>query len=155
MFRKITEYLTEWKSSPHRKPLILQGARQVGKTYSLLEFGREQYENVAYLNFETHPVLIKTFAENIDPHYLIPVLSRLSGQTIIKEKTLIILDEIQLCERALTSLKYFCENAPEYHIAVAGSLLGVAVNREQFSFPVGKVDIKTLPPMDMQEFLIA
>ena len=90
MFRKITVYLTEWKNSPHRKPLILQGARQVGKTYSLLEFGREQYENVAYLNFETHPVLIKTFAENIDPHYLIPVLSRLSGQTIIKEKTLII-----------------------------------------------------------------
>lgn len=155
MFRKITEYLTDWKSSPHRKPLILQGARQVGKTYSLLEFGREQYENVAYLNFETHPVLIKTFDDNIDPHYLIPVLSRLSGQTIIKEQTLIILDEIQLCERALTSLKYFFENAPEYHIAVAGSLLGVAVNREKFSFPVGKVDIKTLRPMDMQEFLLA
>ena len=155
MFRKITEYLAEWKRSPHRKPLILQGARQVGKTYSLLEFGREQYENVAYLNFETHPVLIKTFDENIDPHYLIPVLSRLAGQTIIKEKTLIILDEIQLCERALTSLKYFCENAPEYHIVVAGSLLGVAVNREKFSFPVGKVDIKTLSPMDLQEFLLA
>lgn len=155
MYRKIMKYLTHWRNSPYRKPLILQGARQVGKTYSLLEFGREQYENVAYFNFETHPSLIKTFGENLDPNYLIPVLSRLSNQTIVKEKTLIVLDEIQLCERALTSLKYFCENAPEYHIAVAGSLLGVAVNREKFSFPVGKVDIKTLYPMDMEEFLLA
>lgn len=155
MYRKITEYLLKWKSSPYRKPLILQGARQVGKTYSVLEFGRNQYENVAYFNFETNPTLIKTFEENIDPDFLIPILSRIAGQTIIKEKTLIIFDEVQLCERALTSLKYFCENAPEYHIIVAGSLLGVAVNREQFSFPVGKVDIKTLYPMDMEEFLLA
>ena len=154
MYRKITEYLLKWKSGPYRKPLILQGARQVGKTYSVLEFGREQYENVAYLNFETSPTLIKTFEENIEPAYLIPILSRLANQTIIKEKTLIVFDEVQLCERALTSLKYFCENAPEYHIIVAGSLLGVAVNREQFSFPVGKVDIKTLYPMDMEEFLL-
>ena len=149
------EYFKEWKRSPYRKPLILQGARQVGKTYSILEFGREEYENVAYLNFETNPLLIKTFDENIDPNYLIPILSRISNQTIIKEKTLIVLDEVQLCERALTSLKYFCENAPEYHIIVAGSLLGVAVNREKFSFPVGKVDIKTLYPMDLEEFLLA
>ncbi|MDD2235056.1 MAG: ATP-binding protein [Desulfitobacteriaceae bacterium] len=155
MYRKIMEYLIEWKNSPYRKPLILQGARQVGKTYSVLEFGREQYENVAYFNFETDPLLVKTFDESIDPGYLIPVLSRLSGQTIIREKTLIVLDEIQLCERALTSLKYFCEKAPEYHIIVAGSLLGVAVNRERFSFPVGKVDIKTLFPMDMEEFFLA
>jgi len=155
MYRKIIEYLNAWKNSPYRKPLILQGARQVGKTYSILEFGREQYENVAYFNFETEPRLADTFAESIDPGYLIPILSRLSGQTIIREKTLIVLDEIQLCERALTSLKYFCENAPEYHIVVAGSLLGVAVNREKFSFPVGKVDMKTLHPMDMEEFLLA
>lgn len=155
MYRKITEYLLKWKSSPYRKPLILQGARQVGKTYSVLEFGRNEYENVAYFNFETNPTLIKTFEENIDPDFLIPILSRIASQTIIKEKTLIIFDEVQLCERALTSLKYFCENAPEYHIIVAGSLLGVAVNREQFSFPVGKVDIKTLYPMDMEEFLLA
>ncbi|AGA70566.1 putative ATPase (AAA+ superfamily) [Desulfitobacterium dichloroeliminans LMG P-21439] len=155
MQRKIIKYLIDWKKNPYRKPLILQGARQVGKTYSLLEFGREQYENVAYFNFETSPTLNRTFEENIDPNYLIPILSRLSGQTIIKEKTLIILDEIQLCERALTSLKYFCENAPEYHIVVAGSLLGVAVNRENFSFPVGKVDMKTLYPMDIEEFLLA
>lgn len=155
MYRKITEYLTNWKNSPYRKPLILQGARQVGKTYSVLEFGRKQYENVAYFNFETNPILIKTFEESIEPYVLIPILSRLASQTIIKEKTLIVFDEVQLCERALTSLKYFYENAPEYHIIVAGSLLGVAVNREQFSFPVGKVDIKTLYPMDMEEFLLA
>ena len=155
MYRKIMEYLIEWKNSPYRKPLILQGARQVGKTYSILEFGREHYENVAYFNFETNPRLIRTFDESIDPNYLIPILSRLSNQTIIKGKTLIVLDEVQVCERALTSLKYFCENAPEYHIIVAGSLLGVAVNRERFSFPVGKVDLKTLYPMDMEEFLLA
>lgn len=155
MYRKIAEYLREWKDSKYRKPLILQGARQVGKTYSILEFGRNEYENVAYFNFETNPLLIKTFDESISAGYLIPILSRLAGQTIIKEKTLIVFDEIQLCERALTSLKYFYEEAPEYHIIVAGSLLGVAVNREKYSFPVGKVDIQTLYPMDMEEFLLA
>ena len=155
MYRKINDYLIKWKDSPYRKPLILQGARQVGKTYSVLAFGREQYANVAYFNFETTPNLADTFAENISPDYLIPILSRLSGQTIIKEKTLIFFDEVQKCERALTSLKYFCEEAPEYHVIVAGSLLGVAVNRTEFSFPVGKVDMKTMFPMDMEEFLIA
>jgi len=155
MYRKIMEYLANWKNSPYRKPLILQGARQVGKTYSVLEFGREQYENVAYFNFETNPALIKTFEESIEPAVLIPVLSHIVSQTIIKETTLIVFDEVQLCERALTSLKYFSENAPEFHIIVAGSLLGVAVNRERFSFPVGKVDIKTLYPMDMEEFFLA
>ena len=155
VYRKIMKYLIEWKNSPYRKPLILQGARQVGKTYSILEFGREQYENVAYFNFETYPLLIKTFDESIDPGYLIPVLSRISGQTIIREKTLIVLDEVQLCERALMSLKYFCEKAPEYHIIAAGSLLSVAVNREKFSFPVGKVDMKIFYPMDMEDFLLA
>lgn len=153
MYRKIMAYLKLWKESPYRKPLILQGARQVGKTYSILEFGRNEYENVAYFNFETDPKLIKTFEESIDPDYLIPLLSRIASQTIIREKTLIIFDEVQLCERALTSLKYFYEKSPDYHIIVAGSLLGVAVNREQFSFPVGKVDIKTLYPMDYEEFL--
>ncbi|MDR1464283.1 MAG: ATP-binding protein [Oscillospiraceae bacterium] len=155
MIRKINQYLINWKNSPYRKPLIVQGARQVGKTYSILAFGREQYENVAYFNFETTPTLAKTFAESIDPAYLIPILSRISGQTIIREKTLIVFDEVQKCEQALTSLKYFCESAPEYHIVVAGSLLGVAVNREEFSFPVGKVDMVTLHPMDMEEFLLA
>lgn len=155
MYRKIIQYLLKWKTSPYRKPLILQGARQVGKTYTVLEFGRQNYDNVAYFNFETNPQLTKTFAESLEPSYLLPILSRLANQTIVSEKTLIVFDEVQLCERALTSLKYFCENAPEYHIIVAGSLLGVAVNREQYSFPVGKVDIKTLYPMDMEEFLLA
>lgn len=155
MYRKIAEFLETWKNSRYRKPLILQGARQVGKTYALLEFGRTHYENVAYFNFETTPKLNETFAESIQPDYLVPVLSHIAGQTIVREKTLIILDEVQLCEKALTSLKYFCEEAPDYHIIVAGSLLGVAANRAKFSFPVGKVDIKTLYPMDMEEFMIA
>ena len=155
MYRKIMGFLKEWKESEHRKPLILQGARQVGKTYSILEFGRTDYENVAYFNFETNPKLGDTFEENISPDYLIPILSHIAGQTIVKEKTLIVFDEVQLCERALTSLKYFCEDAPDYHIIVAGSLLGVAVNRTKFSFPVGKVDMKTLYPMDMEEFMLA
>ena len=155
MYRKIINFLETWKHSSYRKPLILQGARQVGKTYSILEFGRTNYENVAYFNFETNPKLNKTFEENISPDYLIPILSHIAQQTIVREKTLIVFDEVQLCERALTSLKYFCEDAPEYHVIVAGSLLGVAVNRASFSFPVGKVDIKTLYPMDMEEFMLA
>ena len=155
MYRKITDFLETWKESEHRKPLILQGARQVGKTYAILEFGRTHYENVAYFNFETNPRLNETFAENISPDYLLPILSHIAGVSIVKEKTLIVFDEVQLCERALTSLKYFCEDAPEYHIIVAGSLLGVAVNRARFSFPVGKVDMKTLYPMDMEEFMLA
>ena len=155
MYRKIMSYLETWQESTHRKPLILQGARQVGKTYSVLEFGRTHYDNVAYFNFETNPKLNETFEENISPDYLIPILSHIAGQTIVKEKTLIVFDEVQLCERALTSLKYFCEDAPDYHIIVAGSLFGAAVNRAKFSFPVGKVDIKTLYPMDMEEFMLA
>ena len=155
MYRKIFEYLKNWKEDPYRKPLILQGTRQVGKTHSVLTFGKKEYDNVVYFNFETDIRLKETFEENITPDYLIPILSRISNQTIIKEKTLIFFDEIQLCERALTSLKYFYEQAPEYHIIVAGSLLEIAVNREQFSFPVGKVDMKTLYPMDMEEFLMA
>ena len=155
MYRKLMTYLESWKISTHRKPLILQGARQVGKTYSILEFGRLHYDNVAYFNFETDPKLNETFAESLDPDYLLPILSHIAGETIVREKTLIVFDEVQLCERALTSLKYFCESAPDYHIIVAGSLLGVAVNRSAFSFPVGKVDIKTLYPMDMEEFMLA
>ena len=98
---------------------------------------------------------MKPLRKKISPDYLIPILSHIAGQTIVKEKTLIVFDEVQLCERALTSLKYFCEDAPDYHIIVAGSLLGVAVNRAKFSFPVGTVYMKTLYPMDMEEFMIA
>ena len=155
MYRKISKDLEKWKNSKYRKPLILQGARQVGKTYSILEFGKENYENIAYFNFEMNPKLNETFKENLSPDYLLPILSHIAGKSIVKEKTLIVFDEIQLCEEALTALKYFYEEAPEYHILVAGSLLGVAVSRKKFSFPVGKVDMKTLYPMDMEEFLLA
>lgn len=155
MYRNIIDFLETWKKSEYRKPLILQGARQVGKTYSILEFGRTHYENVAYFNFETNPKLNETFEGNISPDYLIPILSHIAGQTIVSEKTLIVFDEVQLCERALTSLKYFCEDAPGYHLIVAGSLLGVAVNRARFSFPVGKADMKTLYPMNLEEFMLA
>lgn len=155
MDRKIMRFLTAWKENKHRKPLILQGARQVGKTYAALAFGRTHYENVAYFNFETNPKLNAVFEESLSPDDLLPILSHIAGQTIVTEKTLIVFDEAQLCERALTALKYFCEEAPDYHIIVAGSLFGVAVNREKFSFPVGKVDIKTLYPMDLEEFMLA
>lgn len=155
MYRKVFEYLKEWKESKYRKPLILQGARQVGKTYAVLEFGRKEYDNVAYFNFQTSSALEKTFDEDITPAYLIPILSHISGQTITKGHTLIVFDEVQFCERAVTSLKYFCEEAPEYHLIAAGSFLGVAVNREKYAFPVGKVDRYTMHPMDMEEFLLA
>ncbi len=155
MYRKITAYLEQWKEDKYRKPLIVQGARQVGKTYAVLEFGRTHYDNVAYFNFQTSRTLSDTFSENISPSYLLPVLSHICGQTITKGKTLIIFDEIQLCEQAVASLKYFCEEAPDYHVIAAGSLLGAAVNREKYSFPVGKVDRYTMYPMDIEEFMLA
>ena len=155
MKRKIAIKLVEWKNSRFRKPLILQGARQVGKTYTLLEFGKNNYDNVAYINFEMNESYRKLFDGDISPERLIPLLSRMTGETVTKERTLMIFDEVQLCERALTSLKYFAELAPEYHIVAAGSLLGIAVNRTQFSFPVGKVDFLTMYPMNIEEFLLA
>lgn len=155
MYRKAFDYLRSWKESKYRKPLVLQGARQVGKTYAVLQFGKEEYDNVAYFNFQTSESLAATFDENISPSYLLPILSHISGQTITKGRTLIVFDEVQLCERAVTSLKYFCEEAPEYHVIAAGSLLGVAVNREKYAFPVGKVDRYTMYPLDMEEFLLA
>lgn len=155
MYRKVSEYLRLWKDSKYRKPLIIQGARQVGKTYAILEFGKKHYDNVAYFNFQTSESLAATFAESISPSYLLPILSHISRQTITRGNTLIVFDEIQLCERAVTSLKYFCEEAPEYHVIAAGSLLGVAVNRNKYAFPVGKVDRYTMYPMDIEEFLLA
>ncbi|MGL5615352.1 MAG: ATP-binding protein [Sarcina sp.] len=155
MERKILDWLVKWKNSSNRKPLILQGARQVGKTYSLLTFGKEHYESVVYFNFENNKELIKIFDRDLDTERIIRELEVNSGKTILKEKTLIFFDEIQGSERALTSLKYFNENANEYHIVVATSLLGVTVNRQIYSFPVGKVDLKTLYPLDFEEFLIA
>ena len=155
MYRTVSEFLEQWKASKYRKPLIIQGARQTGKTYAILEFAKTHYDNVAYFNFQTSRTIAATFEENISPSYLLPILSHISGQTITRGNTLIFFDEIQLCERAVTSLKYFCEEAPEYHIIAAGSLLGVAVNREKYAFPVGKVDRYTMHPMDMEEFLLA
>lgn len=155
MKRKVMKWLIDWKNSSNRKPLILQGARQVGKTYSALSFGKEYYDSVVYFNFENNSELIKIFERDLDPERIIRELSINSGKSIFKEKTLIFFDEIQASERALTSLKYFNENANEYHIIAAGSLLGVAVNREKYSFPVGKVDLKTLYPLDFEEFLRA
>ena len=155
MERKIIKSLIEWKNSRNRKPLILQGARQVGKTYSTLTFGKEYYKNVVYFNFENNTDLGAIFERNLDPERIIKNLSVISGKSIEKEDTLIFFDEIQACERALTSLKYFNENANGYHIIAAGSLLGVAVNREKYSFPVGKVDLKTMYPLDFEEYLNA
>ena len=136
-------------------PLILHGARQVGKTYSALTFGKTYYKNTVYFNMEDSREITSIFERDLNPDRIIRELSAKSGQAILKNDTLIIFDEIQACERALTSLKYFCEDAPEYHIIAAGSLLGVALNREKYSFPVGKVDMMTLYPLDFEEFLWA
>lgn len=155
MERKIMDWLQKWKKSKNRKPLILQGARQVGKTYSTLMFGKKEYKSTAYFNFESNTELISIFERDLEPERIIRELSVLSGQSIFEEDTLIFFDEIQACERALTSLKYFNEKANGYHIIAAGSLLGVALNRETYSFPVGKVDMKTLYPLDFEEFLKA
>lgn len=136
-------------------PLIVNGARQVGKSYILQEFGRREFENFIIVNLEVDKALVEKFEADLSPAAIIQYLESARSERIIPGRTLIILDEIQACERALTSLKYFCEQTPEYHIIGAGSLLGVAVNRKKYSFPVGKVDEMTLFPMDFEEFLWA
>lgn len=155
MERKIVKKLKEWKVSKKRMPLLIYGARQVGKTYTVLTFGKELYKNTVYFNMEDSIENSLIFEKDLKPERIIRELSAKSGQTIFKEDTLIIFDEIQASERALTSLKYFCEEAPEYHIIATGSLLGVALNREKYSFPVGKVDMMNLYPLDFEEFLWA
>jgi predicted AAA+ superfamily ATPase len=155
MERIIVKRLIEWKNKTDRMPLILHGARQVGKTYTALSFGKSHYKNTAYINMEDSKEINAIFARDLDPDRIIRELSVKSGQTILKGDTLIIFDEIQACERALTSLKYFYEKAPDYHIIAAGSLLGVAINREKYSFPVGKVEMVTLYPLNFEEFLWA
>ena len=149
------EQLKKWKISSSRKPLIIYGARQIGKTYSLLEFGQSEYDNVAYYNFENSSEIISVFEKDLNPERIINELSILKSITIIPEKTLIIFDEIQGCEKALTFLKYMNETANEHHIIAAGSLLGLALNRGNFSFPVGKVDTINMYPMTFEEFIIA
>ncbi len=155
MKRLIEQKLIEWKHSLSRKPLILYGARQIGKTYTLLDFGKTNYHNIAYCNFEDNSALEQIFTPDLNPERIVKTIGALLGVDIIKEKTLIIFDEIQACERALTSLKYFCEGANGYHIVAAGSLLGLAVNRGHYSFPVGKVDMLNMYPLSFEEFLIA
>ena len=154
MKRTITESLLRWKNRDDRKPLLLQGVRQCGKTYILKEFGKENYDDVAYFTFEKNPSLHDFFQTDLDPKRLLEELSFIHGKKIEPGKTLLILDEIQLCNRALTSLKFFCEDAPEYHVACAGSLLGVMLSRPH-SFPVGKVNRLKMYPMTFKEFLLA
>ena len=148
MKRKITTALREWKQRKGRKPLLVNGARQIGKTFSINEFGRDYFSDVVYISLETNPVIKTVFEGNIEPSSLIPQLESHTGKRIIAGETLLFLDEIQASERALLSLKYFCEMAPQYHVAAAGSLLGVAVNREKYSFPVGKIDELNMYPFD-------
>lgn len=154
MERSIITQLKAWKQSPLRKPLILAGARQVGKTYILREFGKREYENVAYINCDNNPAVAGLFAEDYDMKRVLLVIGALTGQTITPGRTLIILDEIQELPRGLSALKYFREQAPEYHVAVAWSLLGVAMHRGE-SAPVGKADIIRMGPMSFVEYLMA
>lgn len=153
MERSIYSNLKKWKESPTRKPLILQGARQVGKTYILKEFGAREYSEVVYINCDDNNDMQNMFVD-YDIDRIIRSLSAISGISIKPSTTLLILDEIQEVERGLASLKYFCEKAPEYHVAVAGSLLGITLH-EGTSFPVGKVDMLYMYPMDFEEFLLA
>lgn len=155
MKRHLTQSLIAWKQSPYRKPLILQGARQVGKTYLINAFGRDHYHNTVYFNFETDPHLSEVFERDLHPDRILKQLSFISGQTILPGQTLIIFDEVQACEQAVTSLKYFNEENNDYHVVATGSFMGIAMNRRRFSFPVGKVDLMHLYPMDFKEFLLA
>jgi predicted AAA+ superfamily ATPase len=152
--RILLNALSLWKDNPKKKPLIVKGVRQCGKTWLLREFGERYYRDVAYFNFEGNDALQARFDGDLDVRRIIAELGILRQKLIAPQTTLIILDEIQFCNRALTALKYFCENAPEYHIVSAGSLLGVALSKP-LSFPVGKVDFLTLYPMNFYEFLTA
>lgn len=154
MERLLLEELKKWKEKPSRKPLVLQGARQVGKTWLLKEFGKRFFDDVCYVNFERTSPINDVFDGDLTPQRLITQLSLLSGKKIEPQKTLIIFDEVQEIPRALTSLKYFAEEAPEYAVCCAGSLLGIALHSGT-SFPVGKVDFLTLYPLSFQEFLMA
>ena len=155
MVRDITEKLLKWKDSKRRKPLLLTGVRQCGKTYALTDFGKRYFENTVYLNFEENEQLGELFDYDFDVRRIIREISIQRRVQIIPGKTLLILDEIQECPRAITALKYFCENMRELHIACAGSLLGVAIKRENISFPVGKVNRLQMFPLSFLEFVRA
>lgn len=150
--RKIERALLEWKNSTNRKPLVLKGARQVGKTSLLKTLGKDAFENTAYFNFDEQPELRQFFEQTKDVRRILQNLSVVNGSMILPEKTLLIFDEIQECKSALNSLKYFCENAPEYAVACAGSLLGITLGNEA-SFPVGKVEFMEVYPLTFSEFL--
>lgn len=154
MNRELYKSLLQWKNNPNKKPLLIQGARQVGKTYLVKQFGKKEYANFINLNFEKNPDLKNLFTSNLNPQTIINNLSLYLGKKITSENTLIFFDEIQISEKALTSLKYFCEEAPEYHIIGAGSLLGVTIGKET-SFPVGKVNFLKMYPMSFKEYLTA
>lgn len=153
MKRDVLAKLIEWKNKDKRKPLIVNGVRQCGKTFILESFADTCYEDKAYFNFEKDSSLAEIFENNYDTERIILELSLVHGKAIKPESTLVIFDEIQECSRAITSLKYFCENAPQYHIACAGSLLGIHLKKT--SFPVGKVDLITMYPMSFSEFVRA
>ena len=155
MDRKVFKELKSWKERSGRKPLLIQGARQVGKTWLMREFGRREYANTAYLSFADQPEAAAIFEAGYTVQGIVQGISLLTGQPVEAGRTLIILDEVQECERALNSLKFMRENAPEYHIMAAGSLLGVAVRARKMSFPVGQVDMLTLRPLGFEEFLMA
>jgi len=154
MERIAMKELVSWKNKPVRKPLIIRGARQVGKTWLMKEFGKNEYSQTVYINFESSKLLKTLFVDNFDINRIITALQIETGIQVNPENTLIILDEIQEAEGAITSLKYFCENAPQYHIVAAGSLLGVAMHKHT-SFPVGKVEFLDLYPLNYAEFLVA
>ena len=154
MQRLLLAKLIEWKNKQDRKPLVIKGVRQCGKTWLLNEFGKKHYLDVAYFNFEGNTALQQRFETDLDVVRIITELGVLRGKVIQPKETLVIFDEIQFCNQALTSLKYFCENMPDFHIVSAGSLLGMALSRP-LSFPVGKVDFLTLRPMCFYEFLLA
>ena len=153
MKRKAMQDLITWKNKENRKPLLIYGARQVGKTYLVKEFGEKYFQDTLYINFETNNIINNLINEDINPENIIKNLEIFFNKKIDKENTLIFFDEIQRNNRALTSLKYFCESNPEYYIIGAGSLLGVHINKKDFSFPVGKIDILTIYPMSFEEFL--
>ena len=153
MQRKAMQDLINWKNKKNRKPLLLYGARQVGKTYLVKEFGNKYFQDIIYVNFETNNLIGKIIDEDISPSYIIKNLEIVFNKKIDKDNTLIFFDEIQKNTRALTSLKYFYEEAPEYYVIGAGSLLGVQINKKDFSFPVGKVEFLTIYPLSFAEFL--
>lgn len=154
MYRFAIKKLFEWKQNKYRKPLIIEGARQVGKTWLMKEFGKQAYENTVYINFDSNSRMAELFSNDLDTERLVAGLEIYAGHKINCENTLLIFDEVQEVPRALSSLKYFCENAPQYHIVCAGSLLGIALHQGT-SFPVGKVDFLKLYPLSFKEFLMA